>query len=278
MATTLSGRIALVTGGRRGIGGGIAQRLAAAGASVVIAAQTPEDDGLQAMLDRIRKAGGRAEALAFDLASAEARADALQRAAELFGPVDILVNNAATNNYQPPSRMDLAFRRLMFEVNVHGPVDLIQQALPHMKAQGWGRIVNITSASRRQFPIPYRGPEASVHGVAVYGASKLALERFTVGLAAELHGTGVTVNSFFPQSVCVTGANSPAALTALRASPEVAEGLEMMAEAAMLLIEGRMTGVASSSRDLLMLLQAPLHALDGVTVIGDAHTIPDLGV
>jgi NAD(P)-dependent dehydrogenase (short-subunit alcohol dehydrogenase family) len=276
MGRGLSGRAALVTGARRGIGAAIAQRLAAAGASVVMAARTLDEDGLEAIVERIRQAGGRAQAIAFDLADAEARADAVARAAEAFGPVDILVNNAATNNYAPPSAMDLAFRREMFQVNVHAPVDLIQQALSHMREQSWGRIVNITSVSRTQPSIPYPGAEAAINGVALYGASKFALERFSIGLAAELHGTGVTVNSLYPTSVCVTGANSEVAMTALRAHPQLAEGAEMMAEAAILLAEGPLTGVNLPSRDILMLFQSPLHALDGVTVIGDAGTIPDL--
>jgi 3-oxoacyl-[acyl-carrier protein] reductase len=274
MAKRLSGHVALVTGGRRGIGGAIAQRLAAAGAAVIITAQTSDDEGLQETLDAIEAAGGHATAIAFDMTDEAARANALELAGERFGPVDILVNNAAINNYAPPSAMDLAFRHSMFEVNLHGPMDLIQQALPHMKEKAWGRIINITSASRTQSEAPYY---AAQDGIAVYGASKLALERFTIGLAVELSGTGVTVNSYYPTAVCVTGANSPTALAALRRSPELAESVEMMAEAAMLLIESPLTGIAMPSRDILQMMQSPLHALDGETVIGDANTLADLG-
>lgn len=272
----LQGHVALVTGGRRGIGGATAERLAAAGAAVVIAAERLDEDGVAARLERIAAAGGRAHAIAFDLANPAARADAVARASEPFGPVDILVNNAAANNYAPPSAMELAFRRRMFEINVHGPIDLIQQALPHMKAQGWGRVVNISSATARPTKIPYPGDPAHVHGTAVYSASKLALERFTLGLAAELHGTGVTVNATFPTSVCVTEANSPVALAALARHPEWGEASEMMAEAAMLLIVNRLTGVVMPSRELLYLLQAPLRGRDGAVVIGDAHSLADL--
>lgn len=276
MGEGLHGRVALVTGGRRGIGGATAERLAAAGAAVVIAAERIDDDGVALRLERIRRAGGRAEAIAFDLADPTGRADAVARAAQSFGPIDILMNNAATNNYAPPSAMDLAFRRRMFEINVHGPVDLIQQALPHMKAQAWGRIVNISSATARPTRIPYPDDPAYVHGTAVYGASKLALERFTLGLAAELHGTGVTVNATFPASVCVTEANSPVAIAALARHPEWGEASEMMAEAVMLLIANRMTGIVMPSREILYLMQSPLHDRDGTTVIGDAHSLADL--
>jgi 3-oxoacyl-[acyl-carrier protein] reductase len=273
----LAGRVALVTGGRRGIGGAIVQRLSAAGAKVVIGAETMQDGNLGAMLGAVRSRGGMAEALAFDLAEPEARLGIIARAAEFFGPIDILVNNATTNNYQAPSMMAAAFRRRMFQINLHGPIDLIQQALPGMKERGWGRLLAISSATTMQPPIPYPGPPQSVHGVAVYGASKAAMDRYTQGLAAELHGTGVTANCVCPQHVCVTEQNSPAALAALRQHPEWAEAREMMAEAALLLIAGPLTGCIMSSRDVLFMLQAPLHSLDAKVIIGDAHSIPELG-
>ncbi|OHT20336.1 SDR family NAD(P)-dependent oxidoreductase [Edaphosphingomonas haloaromaticamans] len=276
MAGLLSGRVALVTGGRRGIGRAIARRLSTAGAAVLIAAERLDEDGVGETVALLRAGGGKADAIALDLADAADRADAVSRAAAPFGPIDILVNNAAANNYAPASTMDLAYRRRMFDINVHGPMDLIQQALPHMKAQSWGRVVNISSASTRPPAIPYPGPAQHTHGIAVYGASKLALERFTVGLAAELHGTGVTVNATYPASVCVTEANSEVALAALRAHPDWGESTDMMAEAALLLIQGPITGLVLPSREILFLLQSPLHGPDGMSVIGDAHSLPDL--
>lgn len=273
----LEGRAALVTGGRRGIGGAIAERLAAAGAAVVLAAQSMQDEGLSDKVAALRSKGARADAIAFDLAYPEARIGAIEKAEAFFGPIDILVNNAATNNYAPPSLMDLAYRKHLFEVNVHGPMDLSQQCLPGMKARRYGRILNLSSATIKQTPVPYPGPAHFTHGIAVYGASKAALDRFTLGLASELNGTGIRVNAVMPTSVCVTGANSPSALDALRRHPEWGEGVEMMAEAAMLLICGPLTGRVMKSRDVLLMMQAPLHALDGKTIIGDAHSLPDLG-
>jgi 3-oxoacyl-[acyl-carrier protein] reductase len=275
-APTLAGRVALITGGRRGIGGAIAQRLSAHGAAVVLAAEHDDDEGLEQTRVAIAAAGGQAAALSFDLADGAARQEACQRAGDLFGPIDILVNNAAVNDYQPPSLMDLAFRRVMFEVNLQGPIDLIQQVLPGMRARRWGRILNISSSCVAQTPIPYACPEYFVHGVAVYGASKAALERYSKALAAELHGSGVHVNALAPTNVCVTGVNSEAALDALRRHPDWAESVEVMAEAAYALIEGSFTGLVTRSRDLLQLLQQPLHALDGRTLLGDALSLPEL--
>jgi NAD(P)-dependent dehydrogenase (short-subunit alcohol dehydrogenase family) len=270
----LSGHVALVTGGRRGIGAAIARRLAAEGAAVVVGSLAEDDEGLTETLEAIRQSGGRAAPLAFDLADGEARADAIARASAVFGPIDIVVNNAAANNNVGPSEMDSAYRRILFEVNVHAPVDLIQQALPHMKAQGWGRIVNITSGAMRPPKPPF---DIQQPKTAIYGASKLALERITTGLATELHGTGVTANSFHPTAVAYTGNHTEVGLAALRRSPQAVESVEMMAEAAFLLIANGLTGLALASRDILFMLQASLHALDGKTMIGDANSIAEIG-
>lgn len=274
----LSGRVAFITGARRGIGRGIARRLAAHGASVVLAARLEGEEGIDDTVATIRAAGGKAAAIAFDLADPEARADAVERAAAAFGPIDILVNNAATNDqtYLPPSTMSLAVRQRIFEVNVHAPVDLIQQALPLMRERGWGRILNIVSETIRQPPAPYPGPAKYVDGLVLYGASKAALERYTFGLSAELMGSGIHVNATYPYRVCVTEMNSPAAKQALKAHPDWAEPVEMMAEAALALIGRDLNGLSINSRALLQMLGQPLFALDGTTMIGDGLTLADL--
>lgn len=275
-AMDFAGRVALITGGRRGIGRGIAFRLAASGAAVVLSSQFDDEEGLSDTVAAIKQAGGTVAAVTFDVALAEQRADAIAKASRLFGPIDILVNNAYMNSRTAPSEMNLQDRRHMFEVNFHGPIDLIQQSLPHMRRQGWGRILNITSESARQPPIPHPSP-AHVHGQVIYGATKIALERYTFGLAAELHGTGILVNAVYPYRVCVTETPSEAALAGLRLHPDWAEPVEMMAEAAMVLIAGGFTGVSLNSRQIMQMVQQPLHALDGTTIVGDACTLADLG-
>jgi len=274
---TLSGHIALVTGASRGIGRATARRLAAEGAAVVVTATARSAEGLQQTCALIEQEGGRAAAVEADLADPAARADLVARAAAAFGPIDILVNNAATiTAYAPPSKIDLPARQAMFEVNLQAPIDLIQQALPAMRAQGWGRIVNITSETANQPPIPYAGPAKFIHALTLYGASKAALDRYTTGLAAELHGTGIHANALAPYRIALSESAEAVARQMAKANPDWVESLEMMAEAAYVLIAGRYTGLVVKSREVLQLAQQPLHALDGKTVIGDALSLVKL--
>ena len=272
----LQGRVALVTGASRGIGRAIARRLAAHGAAVAVTASARSREGLLETCDLIGQAGGRAVLLIADLADEQARAGLVAQAAAQLGPVDILVNNAATiTAYAPPGKIDLPARRGMFEVNFQAPVDLIQQALPGMRQRGWGRLLNISSETANQPPIPYPGPAKLVHALVLYGASKAALDRYTLGLAAELHGSGVLVNALAPYRIARSESAEAVARQAAAVHPDWVEPVEMMAEAAYLLIAGQLTGLVVKSRELLQRLQAPLHALDGRTVIGDATTLVD---
>src|SRR5882757_9606433 len=111
----LQGRVALVTGASRGIGRAIARRLAAHGAAVAVTASGRSQEGLRETCALIERAGGLAVFLVADLADEQARAGLVQQAAALLGPVDILVNNAATiTAYAPPGKIDLPARRGMF--------------------------------------------------------------------------------------------------------------------------------------------------------------------
>ena len=270
------GRVALVTGASRGIGRAIALRLAAHGAVLAVTASARSREGLRETCALIERAGGRAVLLVADLAEEQARAGLVAQAAAQLGPVDIVVNNAATiNAYAPPGKIDLPARRGMFEVNFQAPVDLIQQALSGMRTRGWGRILNISSEMARQPPIPYPGPAKFVHALALYGASKAALERYTLGLAAELQGSGVQANALAPYKIARSESAEAVARQASLAHPDWVEPVEMMAEAAYLLIAGSLSGLVVKSREVLQMMQAPLHALDGRTVIGDAMTLAD---
>jgi NAD(P)-dependent dehydrogenase (short-subunit alcohol dehydrogenase family) len=270
----LSGHIALVTGASRGIGRAIARRLAAHGTAVVATASARSLAGLEETCELIRERGGRATFVEADLGDVAARADLVARASASFGAMDILVNNAATiTAYAPPSRIDLSARHTLFEVNLQAPIDLIQQALPQMRAKGWGRILNITSEMARQPPIPYAGPARFIHALTLYGASKAALERYTRGLAAELHGTGIHVNAMAPYRIAASESAAQVVGQALKSNPDWVEPVEMMAEAAFVLIAASLNGLVVTSREVLQMSQQPLHALDGAHVIGDATTV-----
>ncbi|MHA7833361.1 MAG: SDR family NAD(P)-dependent oxidoreductase [Algiphilus sp.] len=270
---SLSGRVALVTGASRGIGRAIAVRLAAHGASLVATSSARSAEALEGVCAEIAAQGGQAATVIADLADAEARADLVARASSYFGAVDILVNNAAAMpEFAPPSRMSLARRQQLFAINLDAPLDLCQQALPAMRSNGWGHILNISSDTVRQPPVPYPASADMVHALAVYGASKAALERVTQGLAAELHGSGVRVNALAPSRIARTESAERIAAEMAKTHPEWVESVETMAEAAYQLIAGPSTGLCISSRALLQQWQAPLRALDGHTVLGDCMT------
>lgn len=273
MTNTLKNHVALITGASRGIGRAIAQRLAAHGAAVVVSASPRSIEGLRETVNLIEQAGGRVALIETDLADDLARSTLLARASEKFGAIDILVNNAAgISAYAPPSKIDLAARRAMFDLNFQAPVDLIQQALPAMKERGWGRIVNLSSEMAQQPQPPFEGPAKMIHALALYGASKAALERTSLGLAAELDGSHVDVSVLSPYKIAVTEGAIAIAKHMQASHPEWLEPVEMMAEAAYQLVVGSHNGLITHSRALLLSLNAALHALDGKTVLGDGST------
>ncbi len=148
------GRVALVTGASRGIGAAIAQRLASEGAAVAITARTLDEHprlpgSLTETLVAVEAAGGKGVALAADLADADQRARIVPEVEAALGPVDVLVNNAAAAFYLPSADFPLRRRRLIFDLNVHAPLDLAQQVTPGMRSRRRGWIVNISSATAR---------------------------------------------------------------------------------------------------------------------------------
>lgn len=212
MGPDLTDRVALVTGASRGIGAAIAVRLAEAGAAVGITARTMSevpDSTLGGSLERTLASieavrGARGFVVAADLADADDRARVVPAVAAELGPVDILVNNAAAAIYAPVAEMPLRRRRLLFELNVHAPIDLSQQVVPGMRAAERGSIVNISSATSAPPDGPPYAKVAMGTSTTPYGATKAALERFTTGLAAELYDDGIAVNSLAPVTGVLT--------------------------------------------------------------------------
>ena len=275
------GRVAFVTGASRGIGKAIALRLASEGAAVIVNSPTMgEEEGLPGTLESavedIQAMGGKAAAIACDLSDSAARADLIARAGEHFGPVDILVNNAAVGIMKFASEITGDDLRFMFEVNVCAVADLSQQCLPHMKTQGAGWILNISSGSVTQSELPYPNgmPKESAWTMSGYGSSKAALNRFTTSLAHEVQEYGIFVNSMRPTALVLTeGADFVRDIA--RANPNMLEPVEMMAEGALELCSGRHVGRVITSREIVHYVAGKVHSLDGKTVLGDAFLLGD---
>jgi NAD(P)-dependent dehydrogenase (short-subunit alcohol dehydrogenase family) len=264
-----AGRRALVTGASRGIGAGIAERLAAEGADVAITARTLESHdrlggGLTATAERLARYGRTVATVVADMTDEAERERIVAEAAErLGGSLDILVNNAAAAIYQPLAEIPVRRRRVMFEANVHGPLDLAQAAIPAMRDAGAGWIVNVSSRTAR----PWEGPPfplgANGTTIAAYGASKAALNRITNGLAAELYGTGIRANTVEPRAAVRTeGAD---ALVGGTVPPDRFESMEEMVEAVVALCDcpATVTGQAMVSLDLIAAWGLTVHGLDG---------------
>jgi 2-hydroxycyclohexanecarboxyl-CoA dehydrogenase len=183
---SLQGKVAVVTGGARGIGRGIATVLAAKGAAVAVWDLNTE--GAEKTVAEIQAAGGKALAVGGDAADAEAVARSAARTREELGPVTILVNNAGTTAYEPFTSISEASWDRMIGINLKGPFLVTQQLVPDMLEAGWGRIVNISSSSAQT------GAPAMAH----YASSKGGVIALTRALAVEYIEKGITVNHVPP--------------------------------------------------------------------------------
>ena len=274
------GKVAFVTGASRGIGRAIARRLSAEGAAVVLGASRLGTHGrlegtLEEAVSEIQAAGGRAAAVTADLLDTEARSDLVARASEPFGPLDILVNNAAGTRMKLPSQATAADRSFMYELNLNAPIDLAQQALASMRERGGGWILNISSATSTQPSVPYRDSKQAALVIGPYGATKAALERYTVALAHEVAEYDVFVNALAPVAIVMTQGAAYVRDIALK-NPDMVEPVEMMAEAALELCTGRHVGRVVFSREILHSVGRPVRSLDGREVLGDAFLAADL--
>jgi 3-oxoacyl-[acyl-carrier protein] reductase len=187
---TLHGRIALVTGGSRGIGAAIVRSLAQAGSTVAVNYRERTGDA-NALVNAIAAAGGHAIAIAADISQSDAVAQMVQRVKSELGSIDILINNAGiaiTRDIQDLSGADFD---QTIAVNLKSVFLCTQAILPMMRSKGWGRIVNISSGAARG--AGSIGPH--------YNASKAGIEGLTRGYAARLVKEGITVNAVAPSLI-----------------------------------------------------------------------------
>ncbi|NNE74097.1 MAG: SDR family NAD(P)-dependent oxidoreductase [Acidimicrobiales bacterium] len=264
-----AGRTAIITGASRGIGAGIAERLAAEGADIAITARTYESHpslpgSLKETAERCEQYGNKVEIIVADLADEDSRAEIVPIAVTALGPIDILVNNAAAAIYQPIHEYPLKRRRLMTEINIQAPIDLTQAVLPGMIERGQGWIVNVSSGSAR---LPDPNPPYDLGGVrgtyGFYGATKAMLNRLTQALASENHHHGVRVNTIEPKhAVMSEGADK---LVGDMLTEDQIESLEAMVEATLILCDCDRdhTGRIEASLDLLDERGATVMTLDG---------------
>jgi 3-oxoacyl-[acyl-carrier protein] reductase len=182
----LAKKVALVTGGSRGIGAAIAKRLASDGASVAIT-YAKDVSAASAVVKAIELGGGKAIAIQADAANVEAVRGAVEKAVATFGRLDVLVNNAGTAIPKTFEETTLEEMDRVIDINVRGVFATTQAALKHMK--DGGRVIMIGSAV---------GERAQVAGLVPYSATKGAVKMFTQALSREVASRGITVNNVQP--------------------------------------------------------------------------------
>lgn len=254
----LDGKVCIITGASRGIGKTIAEVFAAEGGKVACAARTlregdhPLEGSLEHTVNGIKEQGGEAHAVAVDISDYDQCVHLLEETHNKYGPVDVLVNNAALTYFIPIKDFPVNKWHRSIGVNFHAPFYLSQMVLPDMIAKGAGSIVNISSgAAIGPGRGPYSGPV--MRGGTLYGAEKAALERFTQGLASEVYSDGISVTCVSPSQVVptpgtvfhhlVTGMDDP------RGEPS-----ELMAKAALLLAtepKEKVAGRVTYSQEIL---------------------------
>lgn len=275
MTQVLGGKVALVTGSSRGIGRAIAQRLAAAGATVAVTARSYEPSlstrrGSSAALpgtigetvELIESAGGRAFGVAAELENPEQRDSLVQRVLDETGRVDILVNNAGFADYSMVEDMSLDTFDRTVEHYLRTPFVLTKAALPHMRQQGAGWIVNIGSVTGVAPVRPYREYNKT-SGDVVYASMKAALHRFTQGVAAELLDSNIAVNCVGPSSAVRTPGASQLIPESFPTEP-----VEYLAETVLAMCHrpaAERTGLVAFSLHYPWSQNLPVYSLDGST-------------
>ena len=220
----LSGRVAIVTGGTRGIGRSVAGGFAAAGAAVVVASRKP--DACAAAAAELEAAGADVLAVPTHLGSLDDIARLVDATVERFGRIDVVVNNAATALAQPIGRFTPDAWSKVFDVDLRGPVFLVQQALPQLEASPAAAVINVISVGAFLF----------AQGESMYAAAKAGLLSFTRSMAAAYAPLGIRVNALAPGTtdtdmVRNTGPESVARMTEVSLLRRLAAPDEMVGPA-----------------------------------------------
>jgi len=211
----LADKVALVTGGGTGIGFGIAAEMARLGADVAIASRKPEH--LEPAVAELARLGRRAVAIPVNVREPESARAMVERAVEVLGGLDILVNNAAGNFYAPSAELRPNGWRAVVETDLYGTFFCSQAAYQYLKARGGGRIISISMT------LHYRGWPLMAHAT----AAKAGVDALTRTLALEWAADGITVNAIAPGPVPTEGVLK--AFTARgQGAPDVAEFDETM--------------------------------------------------
>ena len=270
----LDGKVVIVTGASRGIGAEIARLFAAEGGRVVCAARTlregdhPLEGSLESTVEGIRAAGGEATPVAVNISDPEECQRLVQAARDTYGPIDVLVNNAALTYFVPVKDYPLNKWLRSWAVNLHAPFILSQLVLQDMIPRRSGSIVNISSGAAIG---PGRGPYPEAPpfvGGTCYGAGKAALERFSQGLAMELYQYGISVACLSPSLVVPTPGTVFHRLVRGLDDPN-GEPPDLMAKAVLLLateppekVSGRVTYSQLVLKEFGILAQARGHGVD----------------
>jgi NAD(P)-dependent dehydrogenase (short-subunit alcohol dehydrogenase family) len=277
MSKLLLGKTALVTGSSRGIGRAIAQRLAAEGATVAVTARayapspsvragTSEaiPGTIEETIALIERAGGAAFGLAADLDDDTARDGLIDAVVQRTGRIDILVNNAGFADYALVEDMSPGTFDRTVGHYLKTPFVLTKNAVPHMRKQGAGWIVNIGSVTGVAPVRPYRDYNKTA-GDVIYASCKAGLHRFTQGVAAELVDANIAVNCVGPS----TAVRTPGA-SALIPDTFPTEPVEYLAETVLAMCHlpaEQRTGLVAFSLHYPWCQQLPVHSLDGTGLL-----------
>lgn len=271
----LKGKVAVVTGASRGIGRGIAERLGSAGATVVVSARSlaASHDGLAGTLQEtcaaIEAAGGKAIALACDVEDAASRANLIKEVIARCGRIDILVNNAGRALHEPLESFTPEKTVSQVQQYLVAPYELARLAVPHMKKQGAGWIVNLGSSTAHAPEGPPYDDYSTHGGAALYAALKASIHRLSISLAAELLASNISVNVVAPVGAVMTPGVD--ALGVIQPGMEAyVEPVDHIAEAALALVSAEpenLTGKIAFSWMYLDEIGRTTMSLDGRSVI-----------